>query len=155
MLHKSPHSPLLPDVHSPLLFTMKMVVDRAEVLFNALTEKGVELPTPAQSRVLMYLKSRNGGPVSQRELEHYLGVSHTTAKGLVQRLEEKGYVRTAFDSSDGRVKHIYLGEYSMHLHEALRNQSQLIEERMLDGLSPAERDELGRMMQHVFRNIVS
>ncbi len=154
MLHKSLQSPSVPEEH-PVLFTMKMISDRAEVLFNALTEKGVELPTPAQSRVLMYLRSRKGGPVSQRELEHHLGVSHTTAKGLVQRLEEKGMVRTAFDSEDGRVKHIYLAEYSARLHDAVRRQSQRIEECMLHGLSPAERAELNRLMQHVFHNIVS
>ncbi len=154
MLHKSAQLPETAEDHS-VLFTMKMVADRAEVLFNAMVQKGVALPTPAQGRVLMYLKSRKGGPVSQRELEHHLGVSHTTAKGLVQRLEEKGLVRTAFDSEDGRVKHIYLTEYSPRLHDALRKQSCLIEERMLEGLSSAERAELSRLMQHVFRNIVS
>ncbi len=154
MLHKSAQTPSVPEEH-PVLFTMKMVADRAEVLFNSLAEKGLELPTPAQGRVLMYLKSRHGGPVSQRELEHHLGVSHTTAKGLVQRLEEKGLVRTAFDSEDGRVKHIYLAEYSARLHGALRKQSRRIEECMLAGLSPAERAELSRLMQHVFHNIVS
>ncbi len=154
MLHKSDQRHSVPEEH-PILFTMKMVVDRAEVLFNALTQKGVELPTPAQCRVLMYLRSRQGGPVAQRELEHHLGVSHTTAKGLVQRLEEKGYVRTAFDSEDGRVKHIYLGEYDVRMHNAVRKQSQRIEELMLEGLSSAERAELSRLMQHVFHNIVS
>ncbi len=153
MLHKSSQPPSVPAEH-PVLFTMKMVVDRAEVLFTTLAEKGTELPTPAQCRVLMYLKSRHGGPVSQRELEHHLGVSHTTAKGLVKRLEEKGFVRTAFDSADGRVKHIYLAEYSSHLHEAARSQSRLIEERMLEGLSAEERAELNRMLQHIFRNII-
>ncbi len=154
MLHKSDPAHSVPEEH-PILFTMKMVADRAGVLFNALAEEGMELPTPAQGRVLMYLKSRQGGPVSQRELEHHLGVSHTTAKGLVQRLEEKGLVRTAFDSEDGRVKHIYLAEYSNRLHAALRAQSQRLEERMLEGLSSAERAELNRLLQHVFHNIVS
>ncbi len=154
MLHKSPQSPATADEH-PILFTMKMVVDRAEVLFNAMADAGVELPTPAQSRVLMYLKSRRGGPVSQRELEHYIGVSHTTAKGLVQRLEEKGYVRTAFDSEDGRVKHIYLAEYTARLHEAVSRQRERVEALMLAGLSDEERAELGRLMQRVFHNIVA
>ncbi len=154
MLHKSAQPASVPEEHS-VLFTMKMVADRAEVLFNTSAPAGVELPTPAQGRVLMYLKSRSGGPVSQRELEHHLGVSHTTAKGLVQRLEEKGMVRSAFDSEDGRVKHIYLAEYSARLHKALRQQSQHIEERMLEGLSAAERTELNRLLQHVFHNIVS
>ncbi len=154
MLHNSVQCPELPEGHS-VLFMMKMVADRSEVLFNAMAPKGADLPTSAQGRVLMYLKSRGTAAVSQRELEHYLGVSHTTAKGLVQRLEEKGYVRTAFDSEDGRVKHIYLAEYSARLHEALRSQSQRLEECMLEGLSPAERAELTRLMQHVFHNIVN
>ncbi len=154
MLHKSSQSPSPQEEH-PLLFMMKMVADRAEVLFNAMADKGMELPTPSQSRVLMYLHSRSGGPVSQRELEHHLGVSHTTAKGLVQRLEEKGYVRTAFDSADGRVKNIYIGEYSARLHEAVSNRSLRIEEHMLEGLSEAERAELARLMRRVFHNVVS
>ncbi len=154
MLHNSSQSPSAPEEH-PVLFTMKMVVDRAETIFKALTDKDVELPTPAQSRVLMYLTSRQGGPVSQRELEQHLGVSHTTAKGLVQRLEEKRMVRTAFDSEDGRVKHIYLNEYSHRQHEAALLRCKQIEERMLEGLSLAERDELARLMQRVFHNLLS
>ncbi len=81
-------------------------------------------------------------------------MTHTTAKGLVQRLEEKRMVRTAFDSEDGRVKHIYLNEYSAHMHAAARAQSRHIEELMLQGLSLAERAELARLMQHVFHNII-
>ncbi len=73
----------------------------------------------------------------------------------MQRLEEKNLVRTAFDSEDGRVKHIYLDEYTAHVHEAARRRSTQLEERMLDGLSPAEREELNRLLQHVFLNIVS
>ncbi len=154
MLHKSDQCPSVPAEH-PILFMMKMVSDRAEVLFNAGGGKGVELPPPAQCRVLMYLKSRHGGPVSQRELEQHLGVSHTTAKGLVQRLEEKGHVRTAFDSEDGRVKHIYLEEYSARMHEAARHQVVQLEEHLLEGLSAAERAELSRLLQHVFHNVIS
>ena len=154
MLHNS-HKPVPAPQQYPILFTMKMVVDRAGVLFNALTEKGLDLPTPAQGRVLMYLKSRQGSPVSQRELEQHLGVSHTTAKGLVQRLEEKGLVRSAFDSEDGRVKHIYLAEYSAQLHEATHRQCRKVEECMLEGLSDAERSQLAGLLQKVFHNIVS
>ncbi len=153
MLHNSPQQLDAAEGYSTL-FTMKMVADRAEVLFNALKDKGVELPTQAQGRVLMYLKSRQGGPVSQRELEHYLGVSHTTAKGLVQRLEEKVLVRSAFDSEDGRVKHIYLAEYSNGLHEATLRHVRHIEERMLEGLNGAERAQLAALLKKVFHNII-
>ncbi len=154
MLHNSPQPPASPD-ESSVLFTMKMVADRAEVMFNAMKEKGLELPTQAQGRVLMYLKSRQGGPVSQRELEQHLGVTHSTAKGLVQRLEDKGFVRTAFDSEDGRVKHIYLGEYSNQLHEAAQRHVQRIEEQLLQGLDAGERALLEALLRRVFCNVFS
>ncbi len=155
MLHNSSQQqPAAPEDYA-ILFTMKMVSDRVGVMFNALKEDDLELPTQAQGRVLMYLKSRQGGPVSQRELEHHLGVSHTTAKGLVQRLEDKGLVRSAFDSEDGRVKHIYLAEYSNRHHEAALRHCRRIEERLLHGLNEAERAQLKSLLHRVFRNAFS
>ncbi len=153
MLHKSSQSPDEAENH-PVLFKMKMVSDRAEGLFSSLMDKGLELPSPAQCRVLMYLKSRRGGPASQRELEHHLGVSHTTVKGLLQRLEDKGFVRTAFDSEDGRVKNVYLAEYSNKLNEEAHRHSDRIEQLVLAGLSEAERGQLNHLLNKLFRNIV-
>ena len=97
-------------------FIMKMVSDRADAMFAK--RFGTLQVTAPQCRLLMYLESRGNHPVSQRELEHYLGVSHTTVKGLLSRLEDKGYVRTAFDSeADGRVKHAYLTQEFRQLQE--------------------------------------
>ncbi|MBR7108598.1 MAG: MarR family transcriptional regulator, partial [Akkermansia sp.] len=80
---------------------MKLIADRVSTLFSLRAEVPL---MAAQSRVVMYLEACGGGPLSQKEIEQYLNVTHTTAKGLLQRLEEKGFVRTAFDSKDGRVK---------------------------------------------------
>ncbi len=154
MLHNSSQSPAEAENH-PILFKMKMVSDRAEVLFTSQMDAGLELPSPAQCRVLMYLKSRKGGPVSQRELEHHLGVSHTTVKGLLQRLEDKGFVRTAFDSADGRVKNVYLAEYSNKLNEEAHRHSERIEGLILAGLSAEERGQLNALLDRLYQNILS
>ena len=154
MLHNSPQDPAPQEKH-PILFKMKMVADRAEVLFTTQMDAGLELPSPSQCRVLMYLKSRNRGPVPQRELEHHLGVSHTTVKGLLQRLEEKGFVRTAFDSEDGRVKNVYLAEYSSKLNEEAHRHSARIEGLILAGLSEAERRQLDALLERLYRNVLS
>ena len=73
-------------------FMMKMITDRMSSLFAPRMQSALTAP---QCRVLMYLEACGGGPVSQRDLGKYLGVSHTTVKGLLQRLEEKGFVRIA------------------------------------------------------------
>lgn len=137
-------------------FLMKMIVDRAETLFAEM--EGAPDITPAQCRVLLYLESRRGGgeAVSQRDIERHLNVSHTTVKGLLQRLEEKGLVRTAFDSEDGRVKHAYLTPYYHKRHEQARGAIEQLEARMLTGFSAAEKrqlnDFLGRMADNILQN---
>lgn len=129
-------SPTMNETHS-VCFLMKMITDRASCLF--MQEMGDLGITPAQSRVLMYLERRRGEPVSQRDLERHLCVSHTTVKGLLQRLEEKGWVRTAFDDSkDGRVKHAYLTNALETRHSAARENMRRLEERVLSPLSERE-----------------
>lgn len=111
--------------------------------------------TPAQSRVLMYLDRRRGEAVSQRDLERHLCVSHTTVKGLLQRLEEKGWVRTAFDDSkDGRVKHVYLADGLETRHSSAREDIRRMEERVLSPLSAEEQEQLKQMLSRVLDKLL-
>ena len=135
------------------VFAMKVVTDRAEAVFNE--RVGALRITAPQCQLLMYLDSRDGAPVSQRELEQHLGVSHTTVKGLLQRLEEKGYVRTAFDSSDRRVKHAYLTEEFYRMHAQAREAMRGFEEQLMSGFSAAETEQLRCMLERIYHNTLT
>lgn len=134
-------------------FIMKMVADRADAIFAQ--RVGTLRVTAPQCRLLMFLESRGGGAVSQRDIEHYLGVSHTTVKGLLQRLEEKGYVRTAFDSSDRRVKHAYLTEEFHRMHAQAREAMRDFEEQLMSGFSPEETEQLRSMLERIYHNTLT
>ena len=129
---------------------MKLITDRVTTLYTLQEELPV---TAAQCRVLAYLHACGGGPVSQKALERHLGVSHTTAKGLLQRLEEKGFVRTAFDSEDGRVKNAYLTAHSEQFREKLMQNTRDLQDRILDGLSGEERGQLVTLLERIYDNI--
>lgn len=131
-------------------FLMKLIADRVSTLFSLHADMPV---TAAQGRLLMYLEACGGGPVSQRSIEQYLNVSHTTAKGLLQRLEEKGFVRTAFDSEDGRVKNAYVTEKAQMCRESLSQHIDFITSRMMEGISPEESQALLDLLCRVYRNI--
>ena len=131
-------------------FLMKLIADRVSTLFSLRADTPV---TAAQGRLLMYLEARGGGPVSQRDIEQYLNVSHTTAKGLLQRLEEKGFVRTAFDSRDGRVKNAYVTEKADQCREDLSNHIDSITAQMMHGLADEEELQLMDLLRRVYRNI--
>ena len=131
-------------------FLMRLITDRASTLFAAKADCPV---TAAQARVVMYLKKQGRREVSQKELAQYLGVSHATVKGLVQRLEEKGYVRTGFDNKDGRVKNVYLTDESRRYKERVHELLEELDARLLRGLSEHEQSELARMLEHIYDNI--
>lgn len=131
-------------------FLMRLISDRARTLFSARAECPL---TDAQARVVMYLKRQGGRVVTQHELEEYLGVTRATVKGLLQRLEDKGYVRTAFDAVDGRVKNIYLTEESLRYREQVHDLLKEMDSRMMKGLSWQEQDELMRMLEIIYNNI--
>ena len=152
MLHNRQMASELPREKHPA-FIMKMVSDRADAIFAQ--RVGTLRVTAPQCRLLMYLESRGGRAVSQRDIEHYLGVSHTTVKGLLQRLEEKGYVRTAFDSCDGRVKHAYLTPEFRQLQEQAKDALKEFEAQLMRGFSEAEVEQLRSMLERIYHNTLT
>lgn len=130
---------------------MKMITDRVDALMTK--ELALQHVTAAQGRVLAFLITRDGERATQKELECYLGVSHTTAKGLVLRLEEKGMVRTAFDNEDGRVKSIYLTDRSRAMHREIETHAERIENSLLKGLSADEREQFTNLIHRLYDNI--
>ena len=60
--------------------------------------------------VLMYLQSRQDGVASLKEIEKMSKVSQPANLGVVNRLEQKGYVESYGSSNDRRVKMIRLSK---------------------------------------------
>ncbi|MBR5522122.1 MAG: MarR family transcriptional regulator [Akkermansia sp.] len=131
-------------------FMMKMITDRMSSLFAPRMQSALTAP---QCRVLMYLEACGGGPVSQRDLGKYLGVSHTTVKGLLQRLEEKGFVRIAHDDADARVKNAYLTRKSAQMKNDMEQNVNDLHELMLQGISREERQQLAQILHKMYTNI--
>lgn len=134
----------------PISFLLKLITDRVESVWIQ-PEHWVPV-TYSQCRVITYLVSRQGEAVSQRELGCYLGVSHTTVKGLIRRLEEKGLVRTAVDGADKRVKHVYLTSQFFQRSEELHSIAQQLESRLLKGISSAEQAVLKSLLNRIYQN---
>ncbi len=131
-------------------FMMKMITDRMSSLFAPRMQSMLTAP---QCRVLMYLEACGGGPVSQRDMGKYLGVSHTTVKGLLQRLEEKGFVRTAHDDVDARVKNAYLTEKSAQMKNDMEQSVNELNAMMLRGVSEEEQRVLLQALHKMYTNI--
>lgn len=135
---------------SDILLMMKIISDKASALFSS----RAEIPlTSAQGHVMAYLCAMEGKGVAQKDIEQHLGVAHSTAKGLLQRLEEKGFVRTAFDSKDRRIKHVYSTEKSRKLKEQIGPLFHKFEEACMAGISEEEQEQLMSLLQRIYGNL--
>lgn len=135
-----------------LSLLLKMITDRVDALITReLTVQGI---TAAQGRVLAFVVARGDQRVTQKDIERHLGVSHTTVKGLVERLELKGMLTAAFDNEDdGRLKSVYLTDKSRTMHREIERRIAAIEDTLLGGLSPEERALLMRFAERLYANI--
>lgn len=108
--------------------------------------------TPVQTHVLLYLQ-QHGGQVPQHELTGYLQVKPSTAGGVLDRMEEKGLVRRSVSGSDARRRLITLTEKGAEQQSAFQRSFLDVEEAMVRGFSPQEREALLSLLDRVIQNL--
>ena len=108
--------------------------------------------TWAQSRVLAFLHS-NGGSATQKEIEVFLEVSHPTVVGIVSRMEQNGHVSTWLDETDKRNKIVKLTEQAENIRKDMEQNIYKNERKMLTSLTPAEIEQLRRMLDIIYKNL--
>lgn len=108
--------------------------------------------TLAQSRVLVFLNSRNG-IATQKEIEEFLEVSHPTVVGIVSRMEQNGHLTTWIDPANRRNKMVQLTDYAKAVEKNMEAVIQAQEELMLRGLTPEQSMELEKILWVVYRNL--
>jgi DNA-binding MarR family transcriptional regulator len=81
---------------------------RRDLFRNPVTDAERSRLTGPQVIVMACLA--NGGPMTLTELSRQLGMSHSTASGIVDRLQARGFVRRIQDAADRRRTQIVVTE---------------------------------------------
>lgn len=110
--------------------------------------------TPAQSHTLLYLSCCRGDrEVSQRDLERELRLKPSTVNGIVDRLEEKGYVVRRVSPHDGRIRLVGLTEAGQSKVENFQAALKETERRFYADLSPQEQELLRSLLARIIANL--
>lgn len=102
---------------------------------------------------VMAMIHRNGGTVSQKEIELAFGVRRSTVTSAMQILEKKGYIERSSNPDDSRSKLVTLTKEGVKKNEKLRSFMNTLEENLLEGMSKSERDTLQKLLEKVLENI--
>ena len=110
--------------------------------------------TPVQCHALLYLSRICGDrEVMQRDLERELHLKASTVNGIVDRLEEKGYVARRQSREDGRRRIISLTDGGRAVTETFRTALEDTDRAFCAVLSGEEQAQLRDLLARLIANL--
>ena len=109
--------------------------------------------TISQSQVLYFLHQVKGQSVSVREIEKEFCIKHTTALGIVNRLQRKGFIQSHGSPSDKRVRIIEITREGETIHQAISQKFSAMETVSLQGIAQNELKSLKKMLATIHSNL--
>ncbi|NCB73133.1 MAG: MarR family transcriptional regulator [Clostridia bacterium] len=137
--------------HNNTGFYIKRISDYIETDANrALEQYGI---TFSQARVLSFLIKSQDKVIIQKDIEEFLELKHPTVIGILQRMEAKGIIVSSVDQQDKRQKIITLTDAAFELEKRIADHVEDAEQRMAEGMTKEELDEIKRLLYKVYKNI--
>lgn len=106
-----------------------------------------------QAGIMGYLFHHQQQPVYQKHIEEEFNISGATATNSLQVMERNGLITRSCVDKDGRLKRISMTQEAMQDHMLVEEHMREMEQKMLEGLSGAEREELFRLLGLVRGNL--
>ena len=131
------------------------LIKQIHIAFETRCHKNLQrynLP-PSQMDVLLYLKKHEEDTLTQRDLEIGLTLKNPTVTGLLNRLEEKGFITREQNLNDKRSKFIKMTDKSERVLEDAYLYIQELDAKMLNGISKEEKEQLFKHIYKILDNL--
>lgn len=141
---------LLSDIPIPFAYRMAFIVNfyRAPLLRRIEQQYGLIRP---EWTVLICLRQRDG--LNARDICEFTEQPRNTVSRGVALLARKALIRIEADDADARRTLLYLTPEGRALHDRIMALSIEGEQRMIACLNPAERAQLGELLEKVARSV--
>jgi len=135
-------------VEDRLIFLISKVYQKLiNSLQKAFSENGLEV-TPVQVGLLFFLQKNNGSSLTQ--ISQGLMLENPTVTGLIDRLENLGYVKRADHPNDRRVYLIYLTEKGKKVANKALPIVKKLNEQIKEGHSKEEIENFKKILVGAF-----
>lgn len=133
-----------------LISQIKQVQGR--VFDSLLQSAGIEEFNGAQGRILYVLWQEDNLPII--EVSKRTGLAKNTLTSMLDRMEERGFLRRVPDSRDRRVQRIVLTQKSKDLNDKYNAVSDEMSRIFYEGFSEEEIDFFEGSLDKILRNLV-
>lgn len=87
------------------------------------------------------------------DLKQYLGISHQTARGIVMRLSEKGFIHIAVSDKDSRCRIVSLTDAGKKILQQLQENGTHTGNRILNNMTEEEQAVFSRLIKRALKNV--
>ena len=124
-------------------FMLRVAMQRHTAIFTAHMIEGL-----TQTQFAALAKLYEVGPCSQNHLGRLIFLDAATIKGVVDRLNARGFVTALNDPADRRRRAVTLTEQGRKVTEAaIKGAAKITADTLSPALSEAERIEIGRLLK--------
>lgn len=109
--------------------------------------------TFSQGHILGYLFKNSNKTIHQNDIEKTFELKNSTVSGILKRLEKSDYIYRTSEDEDGRYKCIKLTSKAIDLEEKLRAEKIRVNNLLLSGIEPDERNKLNELLIKIYQNI--
>lgn len=109
--------------------------------------------TKSQLDILNHLDQHPDQMTCQKDLQNYLHVSNATINGLVNRLEQNGYIYRITNSEDKRMVSIHPTEKANQIKDLFLTTIYNLEQKMMAHIAPDKQEELVNLLEQMIQNI--
>ena len=116
-------------------------------------ETGAGDLTMMQSWIVGFLYNKRDQEIFQKDIEAEFSIARSTATGILQLMEKKGYIRRESLDRDARLKRVVLTENGIMLQENIIHNIDWMEKKLREGISREEMDIFFTVIRKMRRNI--
>ncbi|NKI16073.1 MarR family transcriptional regulator [Spongiibacter sp. KMU-166] len=110
--------------------------------------------TRSQWWVLVNLSRRNRGDYTQVELARQMDLGKVTLGGLIDRLEEAGFVSRVADARDRRSKRLLISPKGADVMQQIEAISAKLNGEILKNMTPEQEAQLAELLSAMKRNLL-
>ncbi len=137
---------LIKDLH-------RLDVSIGRALCQQIGQSGMDEVSRANGHIIRFLNEHQNEDVYQRDLEHEFGITRSTASRVLTLMEQKGLVIRSSVQMDARLKKLTLTDKAQGIAHAMRERGRAMDERLLNGFSAQEREQLFTLIDRMQQNL--
>lgn len=132
-------------------FYLKKIFQTMEKSLNKDLEN-IDL-TSMQAHVLIYLYKNRNNIINQRDIERKFSLTNPTVNGILNRLENKGFIKRVVSVNDARNKEIKITDKSISLITKMKKSAKNMENKMVAGIEKDELDIFYKVIKKISNNV--